>query len=297
MINSESCLLCSSGKIRKLSDCTDHFISKEVFPLFQCEECGFIFTGEHPDESEIGRYYESDEYISHSDTSRGFINKLYQVARNFMLGRKVASVNKLTHLQSGSLLDIGSGTGYFADAMKRAGWNVRGIEINEKAREFARKQFSLDISVPGEISNFPPESFDCITLWHVLEHFQDPFDYMKEISRLLKPDGLCLIALPNCSSFDADHYQKNWAAYDVPRHLWHFTPGTFRSFADKAGFIVTGIRRLPLDVFYISMMSEKYRGSKVAFIKGIIKGTWFFIRSLSGKEKSSSLEYILKKKK
>jgi SAM-dependent methyltransferase len=259
-------------------------------------ECGFIFTGEHPAEQEIGKYYESDDYISHSDTSKGLINKLYQVARNFMLGRKVFTVKKLTQLQSGTLLDIGSGTGYFADVMKRSGWNVRGIEINEKAREFSRSNFNLDVSGPGEINRIPSCTYDCITLWHVLEHFQDPEEYMREISRLLKPEGLCLIALPNCSSYDAGHYKKFWAAYDVPRHLWHFSPGTFKKFADKTGFEIIRTLTLPLDVFYISMMSEKYKGSKMAFMKGMVKGKWFFIRSLFRKEKSSSLVYVLKKR-
>lgn len=295
MIHRESCLLCSSKNIRKLFDCTDHFISREVFPLFRCSECGFIFTGEHPDEPEIGRYYESDEYISHSDTSRGLINKLYQIARNFMLGRKVASVNKLTHLQNGSLLDIGSGTGYFADAMKHSGWKVRGIEINEKAREFSRIHFNIDVSEPAEIHLLPSGTFDCITLWHVLEHFHNPDEYMREISRLLKPEGLCFIALPNCSSYDAAHYKKFWAAYDVPRHLWHFSPDSFRKFADKSGFEIIRTLTLPLDVFYISIMSEKYKWSKMAFMKGMIKGKWFFIRSLFRKEKSSSLVYVLNK--
>jgi len=132
-------------------------------------------------------------------------------------------------------------------------------------------------------------------MWHVLEHFQDPFRYLSEVTRLLKDDGTCIIALPNCSSYDAGHYGKFWAAYDVPRHLWHFSPFTFQLFAQKAGFRIMSVRSLPLDVFYISMLSEKYSGNKLSFIAGIVIGKWFWFLSLFKKTKSSSLIYILKK--
>jgi SAM-dependent methyltransferase len=140
------------------------------------------------------------------------------------------------------------------------------------------------------------ESFDCITLWHVLEHFHNPFKYASEISRLLKPEGFCLIALPNCSSYDAEYYTQYWAAYDVPRHLWHFSPETFQKFSEKTGFVIDNIKNLPLDLFYISILSEKYRGARLAFFAGIIKAMPFALKSLYNKSRSSSVIYLLRKK-
>ena len=151
MIHHESCPLCSSEMISLHFRCTDHFISKESFEIFRCSSCGFLFTQNYPDENEIHRYYESDEYISHSDTSAGIINKVYHLVRQLMLKRKRGIIKKITGLKQGSLLDVGSGTGHFASLMKRSGWNVKGIEINEKARNFSQSAFNLDVIAPEEI--------------------------------------------------------------------------------------------------------------------------------------------------
>ena len=154
---------------------------------------------------------------------------------------------------------------------------------------------SLDTIEPEKIETLSSKSFDCITLWHVLEHFHEPFEYMKEIGRLLKPDGVCLIALPNCASYDSEHFGKEWAAYDVPRHLWHFNPTTFSLFAERTGFRLTGNLNLPFDVFYISILSEKYRGSKFPVLSGAFEGIVFSIRSLFTGNRNSSVIYILRK--
>ena len=236
MMHHDACPLCNSDKISLQFICTDHFISKETFQVYKCGECGFEFTQDYPEENDIGKYYESEEYISHSNTSKGISNKLYRIARNIMLHRKLDITRGASGLDTGRLIDIGSGTGYFADTMKRAGWDVTGIEINDRARNFSKSMFGLDVSGPDDISAMESGSVDCITLWHVLEHFHDPNKFAREVLRLLKPDGVCIIALPNSSSYDAKNYGKFWAAYDVPRHLWHFNPSTFSRFAEKTGF-------------------------------------------------------------
>lgn len=295
MVHLDVCPLCS-GRIVPAFTCTDFFVTREKFDLSKCTECGFIFTQDHPSESEAGKYYESDEYISHSDTSKGIINKVYRLARDLMLKRKRSLVKKVTGLSKGSLLDIGCGTGHFANEMKQSGWQVKGIEISEKARAFASDHFGLEVLSPSSINGIERKSLDCITLWHVLEHFNDPSEYMKNISELLRPEGRCVIALPNCSSYDATHYRKYWAAWDVPRHLWHFTPETFRLFCEKSGFELNLIRDLPADVFYISVLSEKYKKSRTAFIKGIIWGGAFWFLSVFNRKRSSSLIYVIRKK-
>jgi len=295
MAHHNICPLCSSPDLNLFLKADDYFLSRENFSLLKCTKCGFVFTQDPPDESKIGKYYESDEYISHNDSTPGFSNILYRFSRKIMLKKKRNILRKVTGLKKGGLLDIGSGTGHFLSEMRNSGWDVNGVEINKKAREYSVSTSGIDVYPPSEISAFSSGNFDCITLWHVLEHFENPFEYMIEIQRMLKPEGILIVALPNCSSFDAEHYKEYWSAYDVPRHLWHFNPETFKLFAEKNGFGISSIRTLPLDVFYISMLSEKYKGTKLYFIQGIIKGLWFSLLSSFSKEKSSSLIYVASK--
>ena len=295
MVHHKVCPLCLSGNISLHLRCTDHYISKEVFEVNKCMECGFQFTQDYPEDSEIGKYYESEDYISHSDTAKGFSNKLYRLARKIMLRRKLSIIRKFTGLNKGSLLDIGSGTGHFADTMRKAGWQVRGIEINEKARRYATSTFGVEILGPENISTIQTGSFDCITLWHVLEHFHDPDWYFSQIARLLKSDGKIVIALPNCGSFDASHYKENWAAWDVPRHIWHFNPVSFALFAKQRGYTVQMKRYLPFDVFYISILSERQRGSLIPLPAGMFRGLIFSLKTLFNTDRGSSLVYVLKR--
>jgi SAM-dependent methyltransferase len=296
MISHNKCPLCLSENIRQHLKTIDYFLSKEQFDLFKCCACGFVFTQDSPEENSIERYYASDEYFSHNDSATGFSSRLYRLSRSIMLKIKRETIKRFTGLKIGSLLDIGSGTGNFISVMKEAGWAVKGIEINKKAREYSVHAFDLEIISPEQISSLPAGSFDCITLWHVFEHFQDPFEYASIISKLLKPGGSCVVALPNSNSFDAGYYEEYWAAYDVPRHFWHFTPLTFKIFSEKSGFDIKYIRSLPLDVFYISSLSERYKGSRFSFFTGMIKGLCFAILSLFNKNKSSSLIYFLQRK-
>jgi SAM-dependent methyltransferase len=296
MIRHNHCPLCLSKKISLYLKCTDHLVSREEFELYRCTQCGFIFTHEYPDEQEIGRYYDSENYISHDDRAKGFTNRVYLGVRDIMLQRKLRIVEIASGLFRGNILDIGCGTGYFAGTMKEAGWVVTGIEPNEKARDFAVSRFGIKVLSPDRKTDLSDKSFDCITMWHVMEHFHDPFKYSDEISRLLGTDGICIIALPNSDSSDAQYYGSHWAAYDVPRHLWHFNPSTFRLFWEKKGFEIIRIKCLPFDVFYISILSEKNKESKIPFIKGLLTGSMFALKSALNKNKYSSLIYFLRKK-
>jgi 2-polyprenyl-3-methyl-5-hydroxy-6-metoxy-1,4-benzoquinol methylase len=295
MIHHYNCPLCSGGNISPFLDVRDHFLSKELFSLFKCQDCRFIFTQDYPEEPEIEKYYESDDYISHSDSNQSLTGKIYRSIRRLMLIKKKNLVKKACHLTTGSILDIGSGTGHFLNTMKTAGWSISGIEPNKKAREYSSSVFKIAPSIPGQIHSLPSESFDCITLWHALEHFYEPYKYFEEIYRLIKPNGLVIVALPNSRSFDSEYYKNNWAAFDVPRHLWHFNTDSFNSFIKKAGFRCEAMSSLPFDVFYISVLSEKYKRSSASFLQGFIKGKLFFLFSLFRIKKSSSIIYFLKK--
>ena len=295
MSQENNCLVCNSKDIVFRLKCTDHLTGGGDFDIYICDNCGFMLTIDPPAKNEIEKYYDTADYISHSDTKSGLTNILFHSTRNLMLYCKKHIVRQVTKLRSGSLLDIGCGTGYFAAFMKYGGWKVTGLEANKKARNFAREKFDLDVVDEIEITEFQNSQFDCITLWHVFEHLHDPVKSLTIIQRLLKPGGVCIAAMPNCSSSDAQYYRQYWAAWDVPRHLWHFTPDTFRRLTGKAGFELAGIRTLPLDVFYISVLSEKYKGSKMHFIRGILKAIWFSIPALFNKQRSSSLIYLLRK--
>lgn len=295
MVSHDRCPACSSAGIEFFIDCSDHFLSGENFRLFRCRDCSFIFTQGHPGEAESQKYYESQEYVSHDDKAKGLTNSLYYLARTIMLRKKRNLVIKMTGLKQGSLLDTGCGTGHFAGVMKKAGWDVTGIEPNLKAREYAAERFGIKTLAAGETASLADSSYDCATLWHVLEHIHDLKGYTRDLYRILKPDGVCLVALPNTSSYDCRHFGEYWAAWDVPRHLWHFNPGSFIPFATAAGFLTEEIRPMPLDILYISVLSSRYKGSSFPLLTGMLKGSWFLLKSLVNRQTSGSLIYVLSK--
>jgi len=289
-----NCPLCQSHKIISTISSEDYSISKEPFEIWQCTQCNFLFTQNIPDEESIGSYYASEEYISHSDTKKGLVNRLYHIARKIMLGRKYRLINKIS--SGKTLLDIGCGTGYFLNYMKDKGFQTLGLEINEQARNFGKQHFGLNILHPEKLLNGEiNQKFKVITLWHVLEHLYQPRLYLQKISAILDKDGILILALPNPDSFDGKFYKKFWAGYDVPRHIWHFTPQTIAKLT-SANFTITKLKRLPFDAFYNSLLSEKYRDRYFRFLRGILIGFIAYMYSLSHVKKSSSVIYILKKK-
>jgi 2-polyprenyl-3-methyl-5-hydroxy-6-metoxy-1,4-benzoquinol methylase len=292
VITHNRCPLCNAEHLAEFLKAKDHLLTSESFTLNKCQACGFVFTQNTPSSEEIGKYYQSQDYVSHSDTRKGLMNRLYHLGRTFMLGKKHRMVDKLANGKK--LLDIGCGTGYFPAYMKQKGFKVAGVEVDSKAREFARKEFGLAVYSPDEFLNHEIEGdFDVITLWHVLEHLDDFDHYMEKMLEQLSPEGSLVIALPNCSAFDARHYKEFWAGYDVPRHLWHFTPSTFKILVEKHGLKISKMKRLPLDPFYNSMLSEKYKGNKLYFLFGIIIGKIAYLESLFDIKKSSSVVYFL----
>lgn len=293
MVHHSNCPLCKASETYPFLTCTDHLVSREKFQVFRCPGCSFTFTGDYPGENESGRYYESDDYISHTDSGKTLFEKAYRIARSMMLRRKRRIVRMATGQPAGNILDIGCGTGHFPDAMKKSGWQTVGVEINQKAREYAIINFNLEVIPPSGISSLHENTFDSVSMWHVFEHLHNPDEWLDTIKRLLKPDGKVVVALPNCLSYDAVHYGAEWAAYDVPRHLWHFSPVSFALLAQKAGLKIAGMKVLPFDVFYISILSEKHKGSAFPELKGMVKGFFFSLLSFFSRRRSSSLVYIL----
>ena len=219
ILNIDTCPLCGKTHFEEVMTCTDHYATGEKFTIYRCKACGFLFTQHVPDESEIGRYYESPDYISHTDTRKGLANRLYHYVRGFMLGRKASLIERICGTRNGSLLDIGTGTGYFSHFMQKRGWKVSAIEKSPQARAFAKEHFELMVEAPEALAAYGKGSFDVITLWHVMEHLQDINGTWKRLADMLKERGVLVVAVPNPVSFDAQHYREMWAAYDVPRHL------------------------------------------------------------------------------
>jgi 2-polyprenyl-3-methyl-5-hydroxy-6-metoxy-1,4-benzoquinol methylase len=287
------CLVCRGFGFSVLYSATDNLVSRESFTIKKCDECGFVFTSDPPDEKSIAEYYISDDYISHTDSRRSITDRVYHLARNFMLRRKHNLVLRTNGGKTGNLLDIGSGTGYFAAYMKSKGWSASGIEISQSAREYSISKFGINVLDPAGISGIHDESVDCVTLWHVLEHLYNPDYWMTEIKRILKNSGQCLIALPNINSTDSAWFGPEWAALDVPRHLWHFSPETFKKYIHNHGFECTYSEAMPLDIYYISILSCRNRRWRLPLLQGIITGFMLSLRNVFRSEGASSMIYVL----
>ena len=292
------CPACKSAAINKVFSCKDHTVSNEAFEIWQCTNCTLRFTQNVPNEQAIGPYYQSSEYVSHSDTKKGIINRLYHAVRNHTLKGKRALLDGLVVGGSApSLLDAGAGTGAFAHIMDKHGWAVAGIEPDESARKTAKENYDLDLLTPENLTLLPTQSFDAVTLWHVLEHVHDLHNYLDSFHRILKEDGTLIIAVPNYCSYDAQLYGNSWAAYDVPRHLYHFSPKSMETLLRNHGFVVSERKPMWFDSFYVSMLSEKHRAKHGSLIRAFWNGLVSNAKALSDINKCSSLIYIAQKSK
>jgi 2-polyprenyl-3-methyl-5-hydroxy-6-metoxy-1,4-benzoquinol methylase len=266
-----------------------------MFEVWECSTCTFRFTQNAPREDQIIRYYQSSDYISHSDTKEGFVNKLYHTVRNYTLKTKRNLVNRVTGLKAGSLLDVGAGTGAFAGIMQDGGWKVTGLEPDVTARANALINHNLQLQELTALNRFNNESFDVITMWHVLEHVHDLHGYLKTFRRILKPAGRLIIAVPNYTSYDAAVYKEYWAAYDVPRHLYHFSTNSMEILLGDEGLRLQAVKPMWFDSFYVSMLSEKYKSGRENFFRAIWVGFVSNLKALFNVKNCSSVIYIIGK--
>ncbi|MBE8727623.1 class I SAM-dependent methyltransferase [Flavobacterium hungaricum] len=269
----------------------DHSVSKETFDLYHDEELDMLITYPQPELQNLGKYYESEDYISHTDNKRSLFEKAYHFVKNIALQNKLNLINS-QQPQKGRILDIGAGTGDFLLTAKNNGWETIGAEPSEKAKNIAKQK---GISFVEEISTLENGSFDVITMWHVLEHVPDLDAQIQELKRLLKPTGTLIIAVPNFKSFDANHYQTFWAAYDVPIHFWHFSKKAIQLLFERVDMKLEKVLPMKFDSFYVSLLSEKYKTGKMNYIKALIIGLKSNWKAGSTKEYSSHI-YVLKNK-
>tara|TARA_B100001758_G_C18382420_1_gene598026 strand:- start:467 stop:1354 length:888 start_codon:yes stop_codon:yes gene_type:complete len=294
MITLESCPACKGKKFIKKLTCKDHSTSLESFTIVSCETCGLMFTNPRPSENNMAKYYKSDKYISHTNNKKGVFNSLYQAVRKYSIKRKLNLLK--TKAAKGSHLDIGCGTGEFLNACKKEGFLARGVEPSKLAREQAIKNYNLDVSSGADLKQYSSCEFDSISMWHVLEHVSNIKETLTEIKRIIKKDGILIIAVPNCNSWDAAYYKEFWAAWDVPIHLWHFTKKTIETLFNNNGFKLIHAKPMIFDAFYISLLSEEFKFGKKKFIKSFLIGLYSNFIGLCSKKGHSSTIYIFKNK-
>lgn len=295
MIHYQHCPACGSDAIVQQLTAIDYTVSKQSFAIWHCNSCGLRFTQDVPEQEAIGSYYQSEQYISHSDTKKGLINTLYHFVRKRTINGKKKLVVQASGLLKGTILDIGCGTGAFLHTMKTAGWGTMGLEPDATARQKAAELYGLQPETPEHLFDLKQGSYNVITMWHVLEHVHNLQGYLQQIYQLLAPGGCLIIAVPNYTSYDAQAYGSYWAAWDVPRHLYHFSPGAMQQLLQKHGFAVKKLKPMWYDSFYVSMLSEKYKNGKGNLVSAFLKGFRSNMKTLNNPAACSSVIYIASK--
>ncbi|MFO7998896.1 MAG: class I SAM-dependent methyltransferase [Bacteroidales bacterium] len=292
-----TCPLCGSSDTMPFISCRDHLVSKKLFHVEQCRACQLAFTNPRPNKLKISAFYASADYVSHSDRPRSMREKIYHGVKRYMLGRKLRWVHQF--LDKGSrIMDVGCGTGAFLEALVQKGFDARGFEPGLKARQTALAK-GLDVSGDEkELEGLPEESLHGITLWHVLEHMHDVAGKLSLFHRLLVPGGKILIAVPLYQSLDAAFYKQHWAAYDLPRHLYHFNETSLTRALAQSGFSLVARKGLPFDAFYVSLLSEQQADKWPGFarvLRALAVGAASNLAGFGGRKSWSSEVFVFEK--
>lgn len=289
----EQCPVCGSKQFQNFLKTRDFFLTREEFTIQKCSQCGFLLTNPRPETDKIGNYYNSPDYISHSDNNKNLFDVVYKTVRKYTHHRKYLLVKKNT--DGNAILDIGCATGEFLNEFKKRGWTTQGVEPSKKAQYFARENYGIEVNDECAVDDFPTNSFDVITMWHVLEHVANLQERILQIKRILKKNGILIIAVPNSNAPDAKIYENYWAAYDVPRHLYHFSKSSIRALFKKYNFEIQEVLPMRLDAFYVSILSEKYKRGKNNYLKAILNGLRSNCQARRGNN-YSSLIFVIKNK-
>ena len=285
------CPICGGKSHKKHVEGKDHNVSGEVFTIVECVGCGFRFTNPRPKEKNIYKYYQSKNYISHSSTKKGLINKVYHLVRSYQFLKKKKVIQIISKMKKGKILDIGCGSGDFLKYMESCGWDADGIETDKGARIIAEKKLGRKIEENVDLLS-EENKYDVISMWHVLEHVYDVEKYLKKINKLLKNSGVLVVGVPNCASYDAKKYKGNWVAYDLPIHLSHFRKKNIEALAKKSSFKLKEIKPLFFDAYYIGMLSAKKSGSSI--VSGFFHGLISNFKAKKTGEYSSLVYFLFK---
>jgi len=293
MIDIKECFICEATEHEEVFKGPYFRGDHQLFSVKRCKNCGFWFTSPRPQAGpELTKYYETEDYVSHTEQSKTLTDKLYMLVRKWALTNKLAIINR-EQKNKGALLDYGAGTGAFLEVAQKDGWITTGVEPSNLARQQAERK-NVSLFSPDNPKSFAKNNhYSAITLWHVLEHLPDLNQSLQNFHNWLKPGGTLVIAVPNHESFDAKKYKENWAALDLPLHLYHFSKSDIRALAQKHYFEVRRIKNMPFDAFYVSMLSQgilKKPSLLRAFWIGL-KSNWQGLQN----QNMSSLIYVLKK--
>lgn len=291
------CPICNKTDIAHLLHTKDYSLTNESFEIIECAHCTLRYTFPIPSIDQITPYYNFPDYISHTDTTSGWMNKLYHVVRNRTLDQKSNWVQSLFTGYKGKLLEVGAGTGAFAHCMKEKNWEVTALEPDASSRQKALENYNLFLQTPDTLYQLADNSQDVICLWHVLEHVHDLKGYLKAFKSILKTNGRLIIAVPNYTSYDAQYYKKHWAAYDVPRHLYHFSPASLQFLLKQFDMQLVQTKPMWFDSYYVSLLSEKYKKSGfIGIIRALIIASISNLKAVKNSQKASSIIYEIKKK-
>lgn len=287
------CPWCGSDKAQINLWLKDEFLSKEDFHICECLACGLLYTMPRPGKEKIGDYYKSQDYYSHQENKKGFIPRIYEKVKKVNLKHKYSVATN--GLNIGKILDIGCGVGDFLKTLETHGWQGLGVEPSEDARQIAQTRIKAEIIESEALNQIPDESFDVITMWHVLEHVDNLKWQVAQLQRLIKKQGRIVIAVPNYKSYDGKFYKELWAAYDVPRHLNHFSKETIAKILSSKELKLVKTDKLKWDAFYISYMSEQYKHHSLPLIRGAYRG---FVSNCKARKSGewSSMVYVFERK-
>ena len=300
LVTLDKCPSCGNDSFNNHLEATDYTYSKQGFSLVKCSSCTLVFTNPRPDEASIGKYYDNPDYVSHTDTKSGLLFTIYSLVKSRALREKRKLLENLT--TGRTALDYGAGTGDFSAELANNGWSVTSYEPDSNA-EAKITEKSNKISLSDSIHTLQKESYSCVTLWHVLEHVHKLKETLSTFNNLLERQGALIIAVPNYNSYDAAFYQENWAAYDVPRHLYHFDFESMKTLVENQGFILKEIKPMWFDSTYVSLLSEKNQNSNngvqsvIGWLRASIIGLISNVLAIRDKKKCSSIIYIFEKAK
>ncbi|MCX7974180.1 MAG: class I SAM-dependent methyltransferase [Candidatus Aminicenantes bacterium] len=234
--DSLECLLCSKRGMLLYQDIQDRLFKSPGFWSFRyCPECELAWLNPRPIKENAIKLYAN--YYTHEalfNSERDLVN---------LRKRAKAIIKCLKSSRGGHLLDVGCGNGWFLKVMLKLGWKVTGVERDEEAVRLAKDMFGLEV-IQGTLDDikFPPEQFEAITINHVIEHVHDPIKLLAECRRILKSNGIIVIATPNLKSLTKYLFGQYWRGWDVPRHLFLFSPKSLRICVERSELRIKQVR-------------------------------------------------------